>query len=225
MDKRDLYERYIIKENLDNYMWDRLFEWKKKQKGGHPHYVDDVYREVLQEMPDEILEWHLSNGQVAVKMPNGTDFLPLEAFVDDLDKEPNLEMLWHCGYHDGPLNGAALYNGKLVWFQCTLEHDGHIKDDPLEGYREYTIHGLNEEEKMDIVFKQMLFGLMVGWHTDHRPEFHKNYTGNQYFNEFYEMSEKWEKRDYSKNPILFCAAYHQFKNYYRPHIDIEEDLG
>lgn len=35
----------------------------------------------------------------------------------------DLKILWHSGYHDGPLDGLALYNGKKIYFcENTANH-------------------------------------------------------------------------------------------------------
>ena len=232
--KTTLYKWMLAYDNIDQYITDVWFQWKHKELYGyyqweaHKHNCDR-WRNLLRSMP-ELAEWSIEDDHIEIRGVNKdgkyvTEQIPLKEFIDPNDKQPDLEMLWHRGYWDGPLSGVALYNGDVVYFDC--KHDYAMGEDedelPLWGLRTYSLYEITEEQKFDLTFNHILFREMVGLHCDHRPEFYDWFTRGGDFKFFYEdLKECRDKHkhlwdiDYKKGKELGVFAYHEFKNYMRP---------
>ena len=213
MNKRDFYTKYLRMDRFDDRVWDNWFLWRLEQAGGRDHSS-----EVIEAMPhyytwqpnlDETITFYWNE--------NGEDkeqTIPMDICVNDLDEQPDLEMLWHCGFYDHPLNGVAKYNGEYVWFDIIYDEDDYADD--------YDIYKLSEE---DIAYEKAIhekFQRNVGYHCDHEPKVHKEFEGKSktLFDEFYNWVEKLKKdkprKDYTKNEKLGTFGYYQFRNYVRP---------
>lgn len=231
--KITLHKWMLAYDNIADYITDVWFEWKHKQEFGHYRWEvrDDRWMDLLRNMP-EMFEWSIEDNHVEIRgmTKEGkhiTEKVPLSDFITENGDEPDLEMLWHCNFWDGPLNGVALYNGDVVWFECVIDHgmgDEDEQDDyPLWGLREFAIYELTEEQKMHAVFNHILFREMVGSNSDHKPEFHSWFTRGENFEFFYNDLKECQKKhahlwdiDYTKGKKLGVFADHEFKNYVRP---------
>lgn len=128
---------------------------------------------------------------------------------DDLDKEPQVEMLWHSGYYDGPLSGMALLDGeKMVWFHC--DKWGGYDDEDLTndfGHRTFGLYELTEEEMAAEIIQHEHFRQHVGHHTDYgdaRGEFRASKAD---MDKYYEMYKPGERPEYhkSREPLMVVA--------------------
>jgi len=218
MKKTELYLQHHRIENMESHIWDRWLNYKLEQKK-----VDrrndgwDRVREVAGEIPN-IYNWNIKKDHMCFQWvdDNGEEqeeLVPLDVFVDDLDKQPDLEMLWHCGYHDGPLSGVAKYEGELVWFDCV-----EMGDWGEDEVRSFQLHRLSKEDEIEILRRHRLFNEMVGYHSNHHPDEYKEYAcrDKKLFNQFYEISKTWPALNLEKGEKLGVFAWHQFKYYTRP---------
>lgn len=229
-----LYKWMLAYDNIDEFVSDCWFQWKHKQQFGCYQWEakDRRWYDLIREMP-EMVEWSFHDDEVEIRAvdKNGkfiTEKVPASEFItSNTDLEPDLEMLWHCGYWDGPLSGVALYNGDVVWFEVETDHgmDDDETDYPLQGLREYSLHELTEEQKMDVVFNHIMFREMVGHHCDHQPKNFGWFTRGKRFDYFYNQWKDNQKkyahlwdRDYGKGKKLGVFAHHEFKNYGRPKV-------
>lgn len=229
--RKTLYKWMLAYENIGEFIIDVWFQWKHKQEFGCYQWEarDDRWRDLLRNMP-EMVEWSFYDDKVEIRGVDKdgkcvTEKIPVSEFIS-LEDGPDLEMLWHCGYWDGPLNGVALYKGEVVWFECIADHGMDDESDyPLWGLREYSLHQLTEDQKMHLVFDYTLFREMVGPHCDHRPEFHDWFERNENFEFFYNNLKECRKKhahlwdtDYKKGKKLGVFEHHEFKNYNRPRV-------
>ena len=219
MKKTELYLQHHRIENAESHIWDRWVDYKLEQQSVNRREDDwDKVGAIINEIPN-IYDWTIEDGQMCfrwISEENGEEqeeLVPLSEFVDDLDEQPDLEMLWHCNYYDGPLSGVARYEGELVWFDN--EEYGDWGEDAVRSYQLYRLKG----EVMDELFRQHhLFNEMVGYHSNHHPDFHNDFVGKnkEEFDEFYKMAKEFPKLDLEKGEKLGGFAYHQFKYYARP---------
>lgn len=223
MKKTELYNLQHQIHSLDITIWDDWVDWRMKNAGvTRPLRKDqeDLYEEVLSHIP-EIYDWEIEKDHLRFTWVNGNgdgqeELVPLSVFVDDLDEQPDLTMLWHSNYYDGPLSGVAEYNGEMVWFDC--EDYGDWGDDKV---RSYALYRLTDEAKAVLISNHNDFREAVGHHCDHVPEQYSPFVckNKEKFNEYYSKNKNAHKEIYDnlKNgEKLGVFAYHQFKYYARP---------
>ncbi len=218
MKKTELYNLQHQIRSLDTNVWDDWIDWRLEQAGiQHKSKIDSKWHEAVNSVP-EIYDWDVEKEHICFTWIDGNgekqrEHVPLSVFVDDLDNQPDLEMLWHSGYYDGPLSGMARYKGEMVWFDCA-----EYGDWGESSVRTYTLYRLNEDVKDEIIRRHKLFDEMVGKHSNHHPDLYddRRCTDENTFNEFYKISKKWSKFDHLECDKLGVFAYHQFKYYSRP---------
>jgi hypothetical protein len=163
----------------------------------------------MESMPT-LFDWHpdTRTDTMHLSWDGGKEEVPLSEFYDDEKNQPDLEMLWHCNYYDGPLSGVAKYNGEWVWFDC--------KEDCDNGDRSFSLYSMSEEMKAELIRVHNMFRECVGHHTDHHPDWHSPFAckDRDKFNEFYNT----KRPDIDPKEGTYLADYHwyEFKYYARP---------
>ena len=76
----------------------------------------------------------------------------------ELQHPGEIQMLWHRGYYDGPLDGLAVMGDRRVWFEV-LEAE--------RNYRTYVVFPLTDEELAELERTHALFEEHVGTHTSY----------------------------------------------------------
>jgi len=218
MNKIELFSIHQKHSTADFSVWDAWFGWRLKQAGlkRHVNKDDDGYDEwhekwleMLHGMPHNSTWRPTYNDTIIVSFGDDeTETFPLDLIVEDLDKEPDLTMLWHSDYYDGPLSGMALYNGEHVWFDCN--------DDPFDGDRIYALYRLSTETKQELLRQHKLFEHHVGTHSNHDPNDHQEYSGGNDPEKYYELQKKFPKIDPTEGENLGDVHWHQFKYWARP---------
>ena len=169
MKKKDFFRTSFKLDRMETHIWDRWVDWRCKRDGVDTR--SDEYLDVLHSMPEHI-SWSPSyiDGFVTISWDGGKDEVPLDQFVDDLDEQPDLTMLWHANYYDGPLSGMAELDGEMVWFEI------HDEDD--QGYRIFGVYSLDEENKKELIRRNRDFCEQVGYHCCYGDD-HKEYGSDE----------------------------------------------
>ena len=196
MKKVDLIDKLGARDRLECHIYDRWFWWKEDQIG----------REAALEKDPVSFYMDWQEKVMIFRFEDGTkETCPLTQFYDDEDEQPDLTMLWHNGYYDGPLSGVAEYNGNKVYFDCIEEVDE-------TGAR---IYGLYELSPEDIEYEEHwhnLFRDMVGCHTDYGDKYAKFQGWRASCDEYYALSKKnGVKHDFTQNKLLATVHWCQFK--------------
>lgn len=162
MKKTDFIRAYYKLDSMESHIWDRWVDWRCKQAGINPR--TDDYHSILSSIPEHF-SWtpYREEGKVVITWDGGKKEIPLEEFVDDLDEQPKLTMLWHAGYYDGPLSGMADLDGEMVWFDLEEEND--------DRYRTFNLYRLTDEESEIHIRNHQEFRDKVGNHADYGDEF------------------------------------------------------
>lgn len=131
-----------------------------------------------------------------------------------------IQLLWHGGFHDSPINGVLKYNDKRFWFQqCDdfMDHPEMVakwasywksedEDAPkLEWYRRYNIHELTPDELKDLDDDHELFRTHVGTHTDYNPDGSRNIGATRpqsEWNNYYDKTKDRLPRGYDTGAII-----------------------
>jgi hypothetical protein len=218
MNKVELFSIYQKHSRVDHSIWDGWFEWRLKNAGCKRHCNKDdpeydnwhkVWLELLHTMPNHY-DWYPTNdNMIVVSFGNDEEeTFPLDLVVQDLDKEPELKMLWHSNYWDGPLSGMAKYNGEDVWFECCNEDDF--------GDRLFALYRLSEEDHKELFRQHELFQHHVGFHGDHDPNVYQEYKGGNDPDKYYKLQKKFLKTNKTDGEKLGEAHWFQFKYWSRP---------
>lgn len=206
--KVNLFAAYQQHETMSMHVWDRWFDWRLKQ-AGIDRDDEKAWYNLLHSMPN-IMNWHPSvrNNVMHFSWEGGEEDVPLEVFFDDAEDQPDLDMLWHSNYWDGPLSGMARYNGEEVWFNCISEEEN--------GDRIFGLYRLSKEDHAELTYRHELFRDMVGHHCDHDPERYSDYkcTDQKKFDDFYDL--KSPNIDATKGEKLACVHWFQFRQWTVP---------
>lgn len=208
MKKIELYEIYMRKEYMNDFIWDRWFAWRERQAGVEVN--SEQWSDLLHSMPD-ITDWRTNEIDQTLTIywcENGgeqSEDVPLSEFYDD--KQPDLEMLWHSNYHDGPLSGMAKYDGEYVWFD--------ILDEDIYGTRFFGLYQLSEEDQQILFSRHELWTKYIGRHCEHHPDQYADYgTGD--FEKYNEAIKTLPNVDPVKGEKVGGAYWFQFKYWVRP---------
>jgi len=206
---------------VEHRIWDDWYHWKLQQMPEGYADRDEKYA-LLYSMP-EYYDWNMdlrTDEMVFRWHDSGEERVPLSVFISDHDEQPDLKMLWHSGYYDGPLSGMAEYNGEMVWFQCNwsyppIEDIHNIIE--TDSHRRYALYRLSDEDREELCRHQM-FRDMVGYHSDHDPDTYAPFTKKSGFDEFYEQKKdkKHRKIDPESGEVLGEVAWYQFEHYSVP---------
>lgn len=171
MTKVELFRGYLRQHNLEMFIWDRWMDWRCEQAGvsGIKGTGNDKWHEVLYSMPehfdwypntrDRVMEFSWKEGDEKKK-----ETVPLTEFYDDEDEQPDLKMLWHADYWDGPLSGMAELDGEPLWFSVVYGNDE--EDDYLD-YRQYALYRMTDEERKIMFDRHRSFEENVGRHCNY----------------------------------------------------------
>lgn len=226
-----LHKWAIAYSNIVDYIEDTWFQWKHKQLYGYYQWEpemrnDDRWRSLLRNMPD-LTEWEIEDTHITV---HGVDKegkrifenIPIEEFVNEFEY-PDLELLSRGHYWDGPLTGWALYNNDIVYIDCICDHEGDDSNDPLWGLREYKLHELTEEQKIEYAVRHMILENLSQYSPENgltlHPEFEDKQAYEKYMEEFYANEKQHRPEgdyDYTKGKVVGVYADHQFKNNMQP---------
>jgi hypothetical protein len=114
---------------------------------------------------------------------------------------PEIRLLWHADYWDGPLSGVLLYHGERCWFEVVEEGDS----DADGWFRRCVILRLSTAQLAEEERWHELFRAKVGTHTDYDAEGRKHTDGvrpRELWHEFYEPYGKRSKPAYLENEVL-----------------------
>ncbi len=171
MKKVDLYKAYLREDRVRMHLWERWFDWRCEQAGldGIGGSENKAWMEVLKSMPN-IWDWTphaMSGGSMKFTWKNEdekhTEYVPIGYFIDDLVEQPDLRMLWHNGYYDGPLSGMCKWDGKLYYFDVAYDDEEESELD----YRKYNLYELTQEELEEELRTHRLFETNVGYHSNY----------------------------------------------------------
>lgn len=89
-------------------------------------------------------------------------------------KKVKAPVLWISGYYDGPLSGAVLLDGEVVWFSMIQDYEptGEVDDygDEVWAGRRWGLYRITDEEFRKLVTDHFLFEHYVGTHhCNHSP--------------------------------------------------------
>ncbi len=73
--------------------------------------------------------------------------------------ESEITILWHVGYHDGPINGVCNWRDNDYWFELT--------GDEMAETRTYNVIDIGSAAMIDEWAQHARFRYFVGHHTDH----------------------------------------------------------
>ena len=218
MNKVELFEIYQKHDHADSEVWEAWFEWRLKQLGCERHVGKDdpgyekwhtEWLKLLHTMPTSTGWRPTSNNTMIVSWGDGEehDEFPLDMVIENLDKEPDLEMKWHSGYWDGPLTGMAKYNDEEVWFSYINDFDA--------GDRTFGLYRLTDEDRTELTRHHDLFCELVGKHCNHHPdEFCEFQNDDDTCAKFYDI--KFPEVDGSKGEKLAEVHWYQFKYWSTP---------
>ncbi len=211
MKKTELMRAFYKIDSTDSHVWSCWVDWRRKQAG--VSIREEGWNKIMKEVP-EFYDWtpYHQKGHVTFTWDGGEENVPLEEFVDDLDDQQNLVMLWHENYYDGPLSGMADFNGTMVWFD--------LEDENEDRYRTYNLYRLTDEERDVFCRHHKEFQEKVGTHCDYGEEYKPFSFDNEdrpawcplwiyrlwrrhQFNSFYRTSDKRKRVDLKdRQPFL-----------------------
>ena len=219
MNKVDLVKWDMVKESLETHIFDYWHEWRVKEAGlTREDHGTQEYKDILYGMPEPFV-WDIDyrNSNVRIRWCDGEEIIPLSWFYDDEDDQPDLEMMWHENYYDGPISGVAKYHGEYVWFEMTEE-------DYETGHREFGLYHMTPEKMGEVFRRHREFQRCVGYHCDHDPAVYKPFDCKDrgLFNRFYRTKRKEICLNNSDN-LIDWVSWCQFRNWSRPRY--EEDTS
>lgn len=204
--KTEFLNAYMWYDSFDDHVWDVLFRKRCDDAGVNFSEDREAWQKILENMPKTyVIDVCVGDGKLTLESEQGVEEFPLSLFCNDAD-EPDVEMLWHNGYWDGPLSGVALYDGEMVYFDMAEEND-------FNGNRMYNVYKLYEDEKEYLLSSHEKFRKKVGSHTDHRPGV---YNPNLKKNWMSYFKKKRKSMELKKDVVLGQFYWHQFKHYNRP---------
>lgn len=211
MKKTELFHMWHVEHHFDSHIWGRWVDLKLEAAGIKSSRDDpDRWQEIVYSMPKFYeVNFNIRNNTVTFTWDGGSETYPLIEFYDDEDEQPNLEMLWHSNYWDGPLSGVATLDGEVVWFDLKEEDD--------YGNRLFELFTMPEDVQREIFKRHEEFREAVGHHSDHHPDMHSPYRGQdqEKFDQYYKNAKKRPALD-PKGKKVGEAYWHQFKYWSRP---------
>lgn len=151
-------------------------------------------------------------------MWNASPKMILDNYINNYQrfpKLPEMRMLYHLGYWDGPLSGICLIDGQKYWFECIEEwrdnnkwpdeNDPAYEDFEPPWYRRYLIWKLTDDNLAEIEARHQKWQRMVGMHCDYdengaRKFFHYTETITpETVRQYYEDAAKLPKLDLTPN--------------------------
>lgn len=205
MKKVDLIHNWMVKEHLDDHVYDRWVDWKFDQ-GNFPKRGEEGWLEKYFEVVDSIpknVEWSINtrNQEIVFTWKDGKEVVPLEYFYHDKDDQPDLVLVWHENYWDGPLSGIALFNNEYVWFDC-------IEEDDI-GDRKFAIYKMSDKFREEKFKRHQHFQQAVGYHCDHDPNVYKpfGHKDEKKFREYYDTNYQ----DLDTSDCEKIGEYHWFQ--------------
>ena len=169
MRKTKLFQASMRADNIRSFIFDRWFDWKCKQEGAE-RTKDGGWLDVIGKMPNHFdwNPWTEDRTMMEITWDGGKELVPLTVFYDDHEDQPDLRMLWHEGYWDGPLDGVAELDGEMVYFDMAKDEDYDEEDyEDMGDYRRYRVFRMTEEEKAFKIKRHHEFQTHVGYHCDY----------------------------------------------------------
>lgn len=212
MKKIDLVRGWMAKEYLEDHVYDRWVDWRYDQenlpKRGEDGWLEAHFK-VVDSIPNDF-NWSINTReqQMVLTWEGGKEIIPLEYFYHDKDDQPDLTLVWHEDYWDGPLSGVALFNNEHVWFKCIEEDD--------TGDRKLAIYRMPEEFRKEKFKRHEHFQQAVGYHCDHDPNVYELFAckDQKKFKEYYDT--KYEDLDTSQCEKIGEYHWFQFKQWGLP---------
>lgn len=210
--KSNVHHTMLAFDRLEDHIFDCFLHWWEQQHGvlksatpEWEEFWDGMYTLNNHSFFDwdwKTNEWIVHKGEEDYRFPENWVY-------ENLEEEPDLEMLWHSGYWDGPLNGMALYNGQYVWFDCHSDE----YEEPYYGMRVYRLYELSKKELKDEFDHHSKFREYVGHHSDYGANY-APYEGKseQELDKFYKDPKmKRPSKDFKKNKVLGEFTEVQFR--------------
>ena len=183
--RSELIRMLTISDNLENI----IFNWIDAKFHLTTENVDDYCDRLIVRYDSENIQIRLKNGELL-------DIPMDELFTED--DRPDLKMLWHVDYYDGPLSGIAEYQGERVWFAIVQLHD----EEPLVPECMFGLYRLTSEELNFEEVSHQRFRDLVGSHTDYGEEYQPFTSNTKKNDEFYNTElEKREPVHLHKEPF------------------------
>lgn len=200
--KTNIHHAMRMYDSLQNHMFSTFMYWWEDQNGqlksDTPEWdefwkgMDTLNDNSFFDYDWQSKEWIIRKGDKEYRFPQNWPY-------QNLNEEPDLDMIWHSGYYDGPLSGMALYNGKYVWFDCFSDD----WDEPYPNMRVYKLYELSEEEIADELYWHSEFEKYVGYHTNYDSSYAPFGGKNRKdVNKFYKKHKKRKERNYTSNAVL-----------------------
>lgn len=212
MKKVDLFNAWLSREYFDNYVHEKWVDWRFSQKNipkiPKQKWLEEYFKVV--DATPETFEWSIDTKeqQMIFKWKDQTEAVPLDYFYHDKDDQPDLTLVWHEGYYDGPLSGVALFNNEYVWFNYVDEDD--------TGNRKFAIYTMPDQFREEKFRRHQHFQQAVGYHCDHDPNVYKpfGHKDEKKFREFYDT--KYPELDTSQCEKIGEYYWFQFKQWGLP---------
>ncbi len=171
MEKTRLFKQSMQADSIRSFIFDRWFDWKCRQEGAERGYgaPQEPWMDIIGKMPNHFdwNPWSEDRTMMEISWDGGKELVPLTEFYDDEDEQPDLVMLWHEGYWDGPMSGVATLDGELVYFDMKGCDDPDDEYDESMDYRRYAVYRMTEEEKAYKLKSHHEFQTHVGYHCDY----------------------------------------------------------
>jgi hypothetical protein len=153
MEKTEFFRLWGARDNLDMHVFDY---WSDKREDQHlPWDCEDL---------DFNYSINYQDKTITIQTKHGLETYPLTDFYEK-PKEEEPQMLWHCGYYDGPLSGIARYKEQIVWFEC----DNY--EDELTRTRTYNLHALTQTQIDEEIYRHNRWRKQGGTHCDYCDDF------------------------------------------------------
>ena len=215
--KRNLFAALNIEDDIRDHFLDLFQEWWEKnvcEEKDRMKQISLFFEDIGPNFQNFSYDYDYRSREWVIEY-KGTEYrFPENWPYEEVDKEPDLEMLWHSGYYDGPLSGMALYNGNFVWFECDQWGDRYDNPDPCPDYgmRTYTLYELSEMDLKNEFDIHERFRKYVGHHTDYGVNYAPcDGKARSVLDKFYNWRKKHPSKDLKKNKQLGTFALCQFR--------------
>lgn len=218
--KRNLHAALNVADHVQDHFLFLFQDWWKEnvyvrpEDADNSHWINEFFNDIGPNFEHFSYDYHWQDKEWVIRY-KGTEYRFEQNWpYEYVEEEPDLEMLWHCGYYDGPLNGMALYNGEFVWFDHDKYGDRCDDDDlcPDYGSRTYNVYAISEEDLKTQFAIHERFEKYVGKHSNYGVNY-APYEGKsrEELDKFYKWKKKQPSKDLTKGKLLGNFSYVQFR--------------
>ena len=218
--KRTLFAAMHVEDHLQSHFLDLFQDWWKENIYVRPkdadggHYIHEFFDNIGPNFEHFSYEYRYREKEWLIRYKGEEYRFPETWPYENLEEEPDLEMLWHRGYYDGPLSGMALYNGQFVWFDCAAWGGWGDSDDlcPDYGSRTYNVYEISDKDLKTQFDIHERFEKYVGKHTNYGVNY-APYEGKSQrdLDKFYNWKKKQPSKDMTKGKLLGTFSEVQFR--------------